>query len=148
MLETMVHSGDYRIEYLNLHAAGTDLGFGLYVCGKLENGQPYSRQARYHLLAGLERITRSHNLDNLVAVYVDVCRRKEPGRPARQQLIKDLSAGMFRKVMLYTPEDILIPAGDTAAVEWIPVQPESGKENTVRYTVSIPMEPCQCNSMN
>jgi hypothetical protein len=148
MLEIMMHSGGYRIEYLNLHAAGTDLGFGLYVCGKLEKGQPYSRQARYHLLAGLERITRSQNLENLVAVYVDICSRAELGRPARQQLMKDLAVGMFKKVMLYTPEEILVSAANSNEIEWIHVQSEFGSAKTISHPALMPVEPCQCNSMN
>ena len=148
MLEIMMHSGGYRIEYLNLHAAGTDLGFGLYVCGKLEIGQPYSRQARYHLLAGLERITRSQNLENLVAVYVDICSRTELSRHARQQLMNDLAAGMFKKVMLYTPEEILVSAGNSNEIEWIPVQAEFGTRKTISCPALMPGEPCHCNLMN
>ncbi len=149
MLETMMHSGGYRIEYLNLHAAGTDRGFGLYVCGKLENGQPYSRQARHQLLAGLQQITSSNELDYLVAVYVDICDRADLKRPARQQLLKDLSAGLFKRVMLYTSEEHLLPV--SAYVNFVGSnsdQAEFWLMSTERQTFTLPAEPCRCDSMN
>ena len=149
MLDIMMHSGGYRIDYLNLDAAGRKQAFGFYVCGKLEGDQPYSSQARHHLLAGMHWITCTRNLENLVAVYLDICSGTDKMRPGWQQLIKDLSAGLFQRVMICSAENLINSAtGSLAGHEWITILPARAEEDCGQLSRTMPNELSRCGSVN
>lgn len=149
MLDIMMHSGGYRIDYLNLDAAGSTQAFGFYVCGELEGDQPYSSQARHHFLAGMHWITCTRNLDNLVAVYLDICSGTDQVRPGWQQLAKDLSAGLFKRVMICSSESVINSAiGNLNGHEWITIQPARAEENCGQLSRTKPNELSHCGFVN
>ncbi len=108
MFEVMMQSGGYRVDYLNLNSAYQSNAIGFYVCGRLDCNHRYSLQARHHLLAGYHWITHTRNLENLVAVYLDVCNEEIEIRPAYQMLIEDILSGMFRRVVISQQEPIQV----------------------------------------
>ncbi len=149
MLDIMMHPGGYRIDYLNLDAAGCEQAFGFYVCGKLEGDQPYSSQARRHLLAGMHWITCTRNLENLVAVYVDICSETEQKRPGWKQLTKDLTFGLFQRVMICSTEDVINPSiGTLNGYEWIAIQPSREDEISEQFMLKFPVDVSRCESIN
>lgn len=148
MLDIMMHSGGYRIDYLNLDAAGSKQAFGFYACGMLEGDQPYSSQARRHLLAGMHWITRTCNLKNLVAVYVDICSENEQKRLGWQNLMNDLSAGLFMRVLICSAEDVIKHlTANLTGYEWITIQPAMEVESS-QNLLTIPFDLSRCETVN
>ncbi len=106
MFEIMMQSGGHRVVYLNHSAIGKDDAFGFYVYGRIMDNQRYSFEARHHLLAGLQWITCTMQLEKLIAVYIDVTCMADLKRLGRQQLFEDIKNGMFNKVLVYQKEDL------------------------------------------
>ena len=107
MFETLMTKGGYRIDLVNRKAGGTGDALGFYVRGDLAKGVPYSLDAKHHLYAGLDAIRKYHDEKNLYAVYLDIDRICNLARPAYLQLKRDLLYGAFRKVFVFSPDDLL-----------------------------------------
>ncbi len=107
MYEIMMQPSGHRIDYINLAVSGTPKSLCLYVHGTLENVCGYSKQARHHLLSGLQWITRTVNLGNLVAVYMDISSKAELNRPARCQMFEDMQKGLFNRVVVHHQAELM-----------------------------------------
>ena len=100
MFETLRKPGGYRVDYLNPSSGHREGAVGLYVCGVLNDGEPYSRDAKRRLYAGLLALRSRPEMGELVAVYVDVLPHPRAERPAFRQMMADLQSGLIRKVVL------------------------------------------------
>ncbi len=100
MLEALMRSGSYRVDYLNVSARGKPEAFAFYVCGDLPHNAAYSATAKRSLYAGLSLIQQALGPENLVAIYLDVNSVKNITRPAYVQMKQDLRAGMFRRIFI------------------------------------------------
>lgn len=100
VFEVFMRTGAYRVDYLNNEKIGTPLSLAMYVSGNLPSGQPYSRSAKRCLQSGLMLIRQMGQLSNLVAVYVDIPKVGDQKRPALEQLLRDGSAGVFRRLLV------------------------------------------------
>lgn len=114
MFEALMKMGGYRVDYLNRQAAGSPQALGFYVRGQLEDGQPYSKEAKRRLYTGLAVIQALLGSENLVSVYVDVNHPDNLSRPAYVQLKNDLRQGLVRRVFTVDINDL---AGAPNAVE-------------------------------
>jgi len=101
MFEALRRFGGYRVDYMNEAVMGSASALAFYVCGDLPAGAPYSQNAKRRLLMGLEVIRTNFGMQNLVAVYLDVNSTENLERPAYQQMKKDLSSGMFRRLFVW-----------------------------------------------
>ena len=107
MFKTLMKNGQYRVDYFHsLQRGGAD-AFAFYVRGEVLPFAPYSARAKHHLQSGLEVIRQRMNVNQLVAVYVDVDILENLGRPAYQQMKRDLRSGMFRRVFVTDLHDLL-----------------------------------------
>jgi hypothetical protein len=120
MFEIMMQSGGHRVVYLNHSAIGEDDAFGFYVCGRILDNQRYSFEARHHLLAGLQWITCTMQLEKLIAVYIDVASMADLDRPGRRQLFYDIENGMFKKVLVYQKEDLMDGISENKNMSFLP----------------------------
>ena len=114
MFEALMKMGGYRVDYLNRKAAGSPQALGFYVRGQLVDGQPYSRDAKRRLYAGLAVIQQELGPENLVSVYMDVNFPDNLARPAYVQLKEDVRQGLFRRVFTFDVNDL---AGAPNAVQ-------------------------------
>jgi hypothetical protein len=87
MFEALMKKGGYRVDYLNQKAAGSPDALGFYVRGQLSDQQPYSRDAKHHLYAGMLVIQNQLGSHNLVSVYLDVNEPENLDRPGYFQQI-------------------------------------------------------------
>ena len=106
MFEAMMKLGGYRVDYMNRESAGKPAALGLYVMGDLPAHQTYSRVAKHNLFTGLVLIREQQEEHNLVAVYLDVNSPFDPHRPAYQQMKRDMQAGMFRRLLVPSVQDL------------------------------------------
>ena len=102
MFATLMNPGSYRVDYFKDQAAGTAQALGFYACGDIPSQAVYSRSARYNLLAGLIVVQHHFGISNLVAIYLDVHSPRQPFRPAHEQLKRDLRAGLFKRVFVFS----------------------------------------------
>jgi hypothetical protein len=107
MLDIFMKKNGYRVEYLNLGAAGKPGAFGFYLRGDLPADAAYSAEAKHHLYAGLDFIQRNLEPKKMVAVYADITRVDAVDRPAYRQLKADVSAGFFRKIFVCKLSDLV-----------------------------------------
>lgn len=98
MFETLMKFGGYRVDYMRNDRVGKPAALGLYVLGDLPANQSYSREAKHHLFTALCLLRDQHEIDNLVAIYLDVNSPVETHRPAYQQMKRDMKAGLFRRL--------------------------------------------------
>lgn len=98
MFETLMKFGGYRVDYMQNERFGTPSALGLYVLGDLPANQAYSRQAKHHLFTALNLLRELQESENLVAIYLDVNTPMDAGRPAYQQMKRDMKAGLFRRL--------------------------------------------------
>ncbi len=101
MYETLMKSGNYRVDYVNESAYGTPKAFAFYVCGGMSAQVPYSLTARCRLLAGLAVIHQELGAENLVAVYMDIHGADQRSNAAYERMLNDLRAGMFRRIFIF-----------------------------------------------
>jgi hypothetical protein len=106
MFDVLTHMGGYRVDYLNKQAAGSPQALGFYVRGELDENQPYARDAKRRLYAGMLVIQQELGANNLVSVYLDVDRPDNLQRPAYQQMKRDLRDGLFRRVFAFDLQDL------------------------------------------
>ncbi len=116
MLDTLMKSGAYRVDYFNLLARGSEDATGLYVCGSLNDAEGYSVSAKRHLYAGLLVVEELLGMRNLVGVYVDVDPAGCSGRQAFRALREDILHGAVKKVLVMSPAEQL--ADPEFRLEW------------------------------
>lgn len=117
MFETLMKFGGYRVDYFQRSRIGSPTALGLYVLGDLPSDQSYSRAAKHHLFSALCLLREQLELENLVAVYLDVNSPLEAHRPAYQQLKQDMKAGFFHRLFVTSVYD-LTGADDMPADFW------------------------------
>ncbi len=106
VLAMLMKDGGNRVEYIHVGAAGTPAAVGFYVCGEPWGQAAAADNVKQRLYAGLYRVEQELGSQNLVAIYVDVGRRALERRPAYRQLVRDLRAGMFRRVFVLSLRDL------------------------------------------
>jgi hypothetical protein len=106
MFESLMKFGGYRVDYLQPDHAGATGALGLYILGDLPAGQPYSRTAKHCLFTALSVLQTQQEIQNLVAVYLDINTANETNRPAFQQMKWDMKAGMFRRLCVSSVCDL------------------------------------------
>ncbi len=116
MLDTLMKSGAYRVDYFNLNARGSASALGLYVCGSLDTTSGPSVSAKRHLYAGLLVVEELLEMHNLVGVYVDVDPAGCAGRQAFRSLRDDVLHGAFKQVLVMSPAEML--ADPDLRLEW------------------------------
>lgn len=116
MFEAMRKLGGYRVDYLNKDRMGSPNALGFYVLGDLPAKQAYSHSAKHSLLAGLIMLRNLSEIDNLVAIYLDVNQGDNAPRSAYLRMKQDMQSGMFRRLFVLDPRDL---AGDSqTAQDW------------------------------
>lgn len=116
MFEAMRKMGGYRVDYMNKDHMGSREALGFYVLGDLPAKQAYSHSAKHSLLAGLIMLRNLGEIDNLVAIYLDVNEADNALRPAYLRMKQDIGSGMFRRLLVLDPGDL---AGDSqTAQDW------------------------------
>jgi hypothetical protein len=116
MFEAMRKLGGYRIDYMNNEKMGSPEALGFYVLGDLPAQQPYSHAAKHSLLAGLIMLRQLGEIENLVAIYLDVNEGCNSLRQAYLQMKQDLQSSMFRRLFVLDACDL---AGDSqTAQDW------------------------------
>lgn len=100
MLDTLMKFGAYRVDYFEQKNRFNPEAFGFYIRADIEEGQPYSREAKHHLYKGLNLIHRELGMSNLIGIYLDVDCLKNLQRPAYQQMKKDILNGYFRRILI------------------------------------------------
>jgi hypothetical protein len=105
MYESLMKSGNHRVDYFNEDARGKPQSYAFYVSGDLPGNSPYSRTAKHQLLAGLMVIENTFGLRCLVGIYLDIASPLCPARPALQRLKEDLQAGYFNRAVIYSSEN-------------------------------------------
>lgn len=107
MFEALMKFGGYRVDYLQNSRLGNQSTLGLYVLGDLPMHQPYSRAAKQKLFIALCLLRDLHEIDNLVAIYLDINSPVEAQRPAYQQMKRDMQAGFFRRICVSSIRDLV-----------------------------------------
>lgn len=107
MFETLMKFGGYRVDYMQNTRTGTPAALGLYVLGDLPTNQSYSRMAKHSLFTALCLLRDQKEIDNLVAIYLDVNSPMETHRPAYQQMKRDMKAGYFRRLCVRSFCDLI-----------------------------------------
>ena len=107
MFEAMMKSGAYRVDYLNPVYRGSPGALGFYILGDLPEPESYSHRAKHSLFSGLTLIREQLGMQCLVAVYLDVNDGTNLLRPAYQQMKRDMQAGMFQRVFVLDPGDLI-----------------------------------------
>ena len=107
MFEAMMKSGAYRVDYLNPIHRGSPGALGFYILGDLPEPESYSHTAKHSLFSGLTLIREQLGMQCLVAVYLDVNNGKNLLRPAYQQMKLDMQSGMFQRVFVIEPGDLI-----------------------------------------
>ncbi len=116
MFEAMRKLGGYRVDYMNKEKMGSPRALGFYVLGDLPARQPYSHKAKHSLLAGLIMLRNIGEIQNLVAVYLDVNEADNALRPAYVRMKQDMQSGMFGRLFVLDSGDL---AGDSqTAQDW------------------------------
>lgn len=116
MFEALRKLGGYRIDYMNREIMGSSDALGFYILGNLPAGQPYSHSAKHSLLAGLIVLRDLGEIENLVAIYLDVNEAGNALRPAYVRMKQDMRSGMFRRLFVLDANDL---AGDSqTAQDW------------------------------
>lgn len=116
MFEAMRKFGGYRVDYMNKDNMGTPRALGFYVLGDLPEPQPYSQKAKHSLLAGLIMLRNLGEIENLVAIYLDVNEAGNALRPAYVRMKQDMRSGMFSRLFVLDSRDL---AGNSqTAQDW------------------------------
>ncbi|NMC53257.1 MAG: hypothetical protein GYA48_06450 [Chloroflexi bacterium] len=109
MFEVLMQANGYRVDYFNPNTR-TPNTFAFYVWGELKKGEPYSKQAKRDLFAGLALLATEVGWQNLAAVYLDVSGKRGAERKAFEQMKADARRGMFQRVFVVRldalPEDL------------------------------------------
>lgn len=109
MFEVLMQANGYRVDYFNLNTR-TPSTFAFYVWGELKKGEPYSKQAKRDLFAGLALLANEAGWQNLAAVYLDVSGKRGAECKAFEQMKADARRGMFQRVFVMRldtlPEDL------------------------------------------
>ena len=100
MFEALRKLGGYRIDYMNREIMGSSDALGFYILGNLPAGQPYSHSAKHSLLAGLIVLRDLGEIENLVAIYLEVNEAGNALRPAYVRMKQDMRSGMFRRLFV------------------------------------------------
>ncbi len=106
MFEAMRKLGGFRVDYMNKENMGSPQALGFYVLGDLPPRQPYSHKAKHSLLAGLIMLRNLGEIENLVAIYLDVNEADNALRPAYVRMKQDMQSGMFRRLFVLDSGDL------------------------------------------
>lgn len=107
MFEAMMKNGAYRVDYLNHANRGLPGSLGFYILGSLPEADSYSHNAKHSLFSGLTLIREQLGTHCLVAIYLDVNTGDNLLRPAYQQMKQDMRAGMFHRLFVLEPAELI-----------------------------------------
>ncbi|MHB8135234.1 MAG: hypothetical protein ACYDH1_13550 [Anaerolineaceae bacterium] len=101
MFTRLLTKDTHQQEYLNFKNAGDEFAFGLYIRASMQNSKPYCVEAKHRLYLCLDHISQFLDKEKLVAIYFDIKCDQNNQFTAFDQMVRDIKAGMFSKMMCF-----------------------------------------------